>query len=115
MFPAIEVTSVTGTAVFRPTQQTAPVDPANPIMLGIWTSTVIQSGVTWTLTIENNPDGTYHYLARAEDNGTCTFANQQWSTTSAVTGQSNIGTYHVIDARSVQLAGPQGPAVWRRQ
>jgi hypothetical protein len=112
---AIAVTSATGTAVFQPTQQTTPVDPANPVMLGVWTSTVIQGGVTWALTIQNNPDGTYSYLARAEDNGTCTFANQQWRTTSAVTKQANTGTYQVIDAHSVELAGPQGPAVWQRK
>jgi hypothetical protein len=112
---AIAVTSATGTAVFRPAQQTTPVDPANPVMLGVWTSTVTQGGVTWTLTIQNNPDGTYSYLARAEDNGTCTFANQRWRTTSAVTGQTNTGTYQVIDAHSVELAGSQGPAVWQRK
>jgi hypothetical protein len=112
---AIAVTSATGTAVFQPTQLTTPLDPANPVMLGIWTSTVTQGGVTWALTIQNNPDGTYSYLARAEDNGMCTFANQQWRTMSAVTGQTNAGTYQVINAHSVELTGPQGPALWQRK
>jgi hypothetical protein len=71
--------------------------------------------VTWTLTIENNPDGTYHYQGRSEDTGNLAIANQQWRTTSAVTGQSNVGTYRPIDARSVEIAGAEGPAVWRRQ
>ena len=46
-------------------------------MLGTWRATTVQGGVTWTLTIENNPDGTYHYQGRAEDAGSCAIANQQ--------------------------------------
>jgi hypothetical protein len=112
---SIAVTSATGTAVFRAAQQAAPVDLANPAMLGVWTSTVIQGGVKWTLTLQNNADGTYSYQARAEDNGTCAFANQQWHTTSVVNGQVTAGTYRVVDAHSVELSSPQGTAVWRRQ
>jgi hypothetical protein len=112
---AIEVTSATGTATFRPAQPTAPVNQANPVMLGTWRATTVQGGVTWTLTIENNPDGTYHYQGRAEDTGSCAIANQQWRATSAMTGQSNVGTYRVVDARSVEITGPDGPALWHRQ
>lgn len=112
---AIEVTSATGTATFRPAQPTAPVNQANPVMLGIWRATIVQGGVTWTLTIENNPDGTYHYQGRAEDTGSCAIANQQWRTTSAMTGQSSVGTYHAVDAHSVEITGADGPALWHRQ
>jgi hypothetical protein len=84
-------------------------------MLGTWRATTVQGGVTWTLTIENNPDGTYHYQGRAEDTGNCTIANQQWRTTSAMTGQSNVGTYRAVDARTVEMMGPDGPALWHRQ
>jgi hypothetical protein len=61
---AIEVISATGAAIFRPAQPIAPLNQANPIMLGIWRATIVQGGVTWTLTIQNNPDGSYHYEGR---------------------------------------------------
>jgi hypothetical protein len=112
---AVEVKSATGTAIFRPAQPTAPIDQANPVMLGTWRATAVQNGVTWTLTIQNNPDGTYHYQGRAEDNGTCVASDQQWRTTSAVTGRSNVGTYRVVDARTVEIIGASGPTIWQRQ
>ena len=84
-------------------------------MLGIWRATVILGGLTWTLTVQNNPDGTYHDVARTEDSGNCTFIDQQWRTTSTVTGQSNMGTYRVVDARDVEIMGPDGSAVWQRR
>ncbi len=112
---AIEVTSATGTATFRPTQPSAPVNQASPIMLGTWRATTVQGGVTWTLTIENNPDGNYHYQGRTEDTGNCAIADQQWRRTSAMTGQSNVGTYRAVDARSVEITGVDGPALWHRQ
>jgi hypothetical protein len=112
---AIEITNVGGTFLFQPAQPIAPLDPTNPVMLGVWRASTVQAGVSWTLTIQNNFDGTYRYEARADDAGTCAIANQQWRTTSATTGQSNTGTYRVVDARSVEITGPDGPAVWRRQ
>jgi hypothetical protein len=112
---AIEVISATGAAIFRPAQPIAPLNQANPIMLGIWRATIVQGGVTWTLTIQNNPDGSYHYEGRAEDTGSCAIASQQWRTTSAMTRQSNVGTYRAIDARDVEITGPDGPALWHRQ
>jgi hypothetical protein len=75
---AIEVTSATGTAVFHPTQPNGPIDQANPIMLGVWRAIVVQGGVAWTLTVQNNPDGTYYNQARSEDNGSCAFADEKW-------------------------------------
>ena len=112
---AIEVSSATGTAVFRPTRPISPISPTNPIMLGMWTSTVILDGLTWTLTIKNNPDGTYHYQAQTEDNGNCVFAEQQWRTTSVVTGQTNVGTYRIIDDRNFETISADGPVVWQRK
>jgi len=112
---AIEVRSATGTAVFRPTQPTAPIDQAHPVMLGIWRAAVVQGGLSWTLTIQNNPDGTYHYSGQTEDNGSWVVAAQQWRTLSAVTGQSNAGTYRIVDARTVEFTGANGPTLWQRQ
>jgi hypothetical protein len=112
---AIEVRSATGTAVFRPTQTIAPIDQARPVMLGIWRATVAQGGLPWTLTIQNNPDGTYHYSGQTEDNGSCVVAEQLWRTTSAVTGQSTAGTYRIVDARNVEITGPNGATLWQRQ
>ena len=112
---AIELRSATGAAIFRPAQPIAPIDQAHPVMLGIWRATIVRGGVTWTLTIQNNPDGTYHYQAQTEDNGSCVIADSQWRTTSAVTGKSNIGTYRVVDARNVEITGSTGPTLWQRQ
>jgi hypothetical protein len=110
----IEVTSANGAATFRSTHPTT-IDQVHPVMLGTWSATVVQGGMTWTLEIQNNPDGTYHYQGRTEDHGSCVMANQRWRTTSAVTGQSNTGTYRAVDARSVEIAGPQGVIAWQRR
>jgi hypothetical protein len=112
---AIEVTSAAGVAVFHPTQPIAPIDQANPVMLGIWRATMVSGGVTWTLTAENNPDGTYYDVAQTEDSGSCVFANRQWRTTSVVTGRSDMGTYRVLDTRNVEITSSEGSAVWQRQ
>jgi hypothetical protein len=112
---AIEVKGAAVAAIFYPTQPAGPIDQANPVMLGTWRAATVQSGVIWTLTIENRPDGTYHYQARAEDNGTCAASDQRWRTTSAVTGQSNAGTYRAVDARDVEITGTSGPVTWQRQ
>jgi hypothetical protein len=112
---AIEVRSATGTAIFRPTQPTAPIDQGRPVMLGVWRATAVQDGLLWTLTIQNNPDGTYHYSGRTEDSGTCVAAEQHWRTLSAVTGQSNSGTYRIVDARDVEIMGANGSTLWQRQ
>jgi len=113
---AIEVKPAGGTAiVFRAADPNTTIDQVHPVMLGIWRSTIQQGDVTWTLTIQNNPDGSFHYRGQAEDNGTCMFANQRWWTTSAVTGQSNTGTYRIMDARTVEITGATGPTPWQRQ
>jgi hypothetical protein len=72
-------------------------------------------GLTWTLTIQTNPDGTYHYQARTEDSGSYAFADQQWRMTSAVTGQTHTGTYRIVDPRNIETTSPNGSAVWQRQ
>jgi hypothetical protein len=112
---AIETKSANGAVVFQPAQPIAPLDPAHPVMLGVWRATIVQGGLTWTLTIQNNPDGTYHYQGRTEDSGSCAFADQQWRTTSTVTGQTHTGTYRVVDSRDIEITSPSGAAVWRRQ
>jgi hypothetical protein len=61
---AIEVKGASGAVVFRPLQQDMSVNPANPIMLGVWTGTVIENGLAWTMLIQNNSDGTYRYGRR---------------------------------------------------
>jgi hypothetical protein len=84
-------------------------------MLGVWRATVVQDGLLWTLTLQNNPDGTYHYSGRTNDRGTCVAAEQHWRTLSAVTGQSNAGTYRIVDARDVEITGANGSTLWQRQ
>ena len=113
---AIEVTSATGvTAIFQPAQRIPPINQNNPVMLGVWRATVVQGGMTWTLTIQNNRDGTYRYQGRTEDNGRCVFVDQQWRSTSAVTGKSDMGGYRFLDGRQVEITGTTGPTVWQRQ
>ena len=111
----IEVTSASGSALFQPTQTTGPINPAHPVMLGVWRATTVQGGLTWIVTIQNNPDGTYRFRAQAEDSGTYTAANHQWRTTSAITGQSQSGTYRAVDAHDVEFSGPSGTSIWKRQ
>jgi TIR domain len=112
---AIELKPAGGAAViFHAAAADTTVDQVRPVMLGVWRAAIQIAGVPWTLTIQNNPDGTYHYQGRAEDNGTCMFADQRWWTKSSVTGQSNSGTYRLVDARTVEVTGANGPALWQR-
>jgi hypothetical protein len=111
----IEVTSASGSAVFQPAQPTDPINPAHPVMLGTWRATTVQGGLNWIVTIQNNPDGTYHFRAQTEDSGTYTAANHQWRTTSAITGLSQTGTYRAVDAHDVEFSGPSGTSMWKRQ
>jgi hypothetical protein len=112
---AIALTSAGGTAVFHPLIPMAPLDQANPVMLGAWQTTAVEGGLTWTLTLQNNPNGTYHFEGRAEDHGSAAITDGHWSITSAVTGATNTGTYRAADARTVEITGAAGPALWRRQ
>jgi hypothetical protein len=91
------------------------VNPANPVMLGVWRASVVEAGLTWTATIHNNTDGTYHYEARAEDNGVCGYADQKWHCTSTITGRSDSGTYRVVDAHSIEITAANGTGTWERQ
>jgi uncharacterized caspase-like protein len=111
----IEVTGASGAALFQPLQPSGPVNSTHPVMLGVWRASTIQGGLNWTVTIQNNVDGTYHFKAQTEDNGTYTAANHQWRTTSSITGQSLAGTYRPVDARDVEFSGPSGTSIWKRQ
>jgi len=111
----IDVKGAYGTALYMPADRAFPINPLNPNMLGTWHATAVQGGSTWTLMLQNNSNGTYSYQARTEDRGTCTYANQQWRATSATTGQSDMGSYRVIDATHVEFTDPNGPTVWQRQ
>lgn len=112
---AIEVTGTSGSAVFQSAEPGPPLNPQQPVMLGTWHATFEQGGLSWALTIQNNPDGTYHFRSQSEDSGTYSASNNQWRTTSAVTGQTNTGTYRAIDARDVEFTGSAGTAIWKRQ
>jgi uncharacterized caspase-like protein len=112
---AIEVTGATGPAIFQPTQPISPLDQKNPVMLGVWRASVVQGAMTWILTLQNNPDGTYRYQGRVEDRGSGAFSGQKWNITSAVTGNSSSGSYRVIDANNIEIASPTGTAVWKRR
>jgi hypothetical protein len=112
---AIAVTTGNSTVIYHPLQPTGPVDQANPVMLGPWQGTVVLAGIRWTVTLQNNPDGTYSFHGQAEDHGSCTYLNQQWHVTSAVSGQSGGGTYQVIDANTMQASGSGGNITWHRQ
>jgi len=112
---AIEIKNPIVTAIFQPAQPIAPLDQRNPVMLGVWHANAVIAGVSWAMTIDNNPDGTYRYQAVAQDHGTCAIANQQWRTTSLVTGQSNTGSYRLVDGATMETTAPDGVVRWRRQ
>ncbi len=112
---AIEVVNSAGSAIFRPLQQAMTINPVHPVMLGVWRATAVQSGVTWMLTIENNPDGTYHYEARSEDTGSFVGSDHQWRATSALSRKAGKGTYRAVDSDTIEIVDANGPVIWRRQ
>jgi hypothetical protein len=75
----------------------------------------VQGGMTWTLTIQNNRDGTYRYNGRTEDNGPCAFGDQKWRSSSAITGKSDMGTYRLLDQGKVEITGTNGSTIWQRR
>jgi len=112
---AIEIVNAGGAAVFRPLDRIVSVNPARPVMLGVWRAIGVLNGVTYTLTIENNPDGTYHYEGRSEDTGAFVGTDQQWRATSALSSKTDKGTYRVVNPRVVEITGSNGPTLWQRQ
>jgi TIR domain-containing protein len=111
----IEVAGANGAVIFRPDQPGTPINPANPVMLGLWRATFVQGGLSWTAAVQNNSNGTYHYEARAEESGVCSYADQRWHCTSTVTGRSDGGTYRVIDAGSIEITGANGTGIWQHR
>jgi hypothetical protein len=112
---AIEVTSATGSAIYRPVQPGPPLDPKNPAMLGVWRASATLNGIVVTLTIDNSPNGAYHFESQWQDSGSCVYADHKWRATSAVSGLSQAGAYRIVDSRSVEIDGPTGSAIWTRQ
>jgi hypothetical protein len=111
---AFQVTNAAGSVVYRSQKPIAPLDQANPILLGVWQAEAVVNGLSWALTLQNNPDGTYHFKARAKDHGTCHMMNGVWQSTSAVTGQSVPGSYRILNAHEIELTSAVGTGVWQR-
>lgn len=111
----LQVTGANGTVVYRLQQPSAQGATAGHSVLGSWQSNVVVNGQPWVLTLQTHTDGTYDYTARADDHGTCRIANGTWQSTSAVTGQTNPGTYQVLNAHQVQLSSAAGTSVWQRK
>jgi TIR domain-containing protein len=111
----IEVTGAAGPVIYRPEQAGTPIDPVNPVMLGVWHGTLVLAGLTWNATVQNNSNNTYHFEARAEDRGVCTYADQQWHCTSTITGRSDGGSYRVLSPGSIEIAGSGGVGIWQRR
>ena len=111
---SIAVTGEAGTVVYQLMQPGATVNPRNP-MLGSWHAIFVSHGATWDITSQNNANGTFEARARFEDSLNCGYSNNQWHVTSTITGQSDGGTYRIIDARTIEFTGTQGTAIWRRR
>lgn len=111
----LQVTNRYGTANFTRLTPGLPLNASNLDITGTWQAKVVNNGLVWTLTLQDNPDGTYKYQAVAQDHGSCTYAHQLWSATSAVTGLTTSGTYQLLDAGDVEFSGPAGQSVWQRQ
>lgn len=112
---AIELINSKGAAaVFRPDEPMAPLDVANPAMLGRWRATVTKDGLSWTWIVQNNTDGTFVADGQSQDKGTCTFATAQWRCTSTVSGRSSAGTYRILDSSTIEITNADGPTVWQR-
>jgi Caspase domain len=112
---AIEISSPAGSVVFQPEQPGVTVNRINPVMLGTWHGSMVIAGINWSMTEQNSANGAFEFKAQTEDNGSCAYANNQWHTNSTVTGNSDAGTYRVIDARDVEFSGSQGSSVWKRR
>lgn len=111
---SIAMTGEAGTFVYQPLQPGTTVNPRNPVMLGAWHATAVSNGVTWDVIIQNNANGTCEAQARSEDNANCSYSNNQWHTTSTVTGHSDGGSYRILNARDIEFTGSHGTADWRR-
>lgn len=111
---SIAVTNAGGTAVFRRIQPATPFDPSDPPIPGTWQAVIPGGGYNWTLTVQDNPDGTFTAHSQTLDHGICTYAFGQWSSTSAVTGQTSAGTYTLVGRYDIAFTGPTGPSVWHR-
>lgn len=111
---SIAVNGEAGTVVYQLVQPGATVNPRNPL-LGTWHAVFVSGGATWDITSQNNANGTFEARARFEDSLNCGYSNNQWHVTSTITGQSDGGTYRIIDARNIEFTGNQGTAIWRRR
>jgi hypothetical protein len=106
---ALELTnSEGGTALFKPAEPMAPLDPLQPVMLGRWQANVVKDGLTWTWTVQNNPDSSYLAKGQSIDHGVCSSTGVQWTCTSAVTGLSSSGTYRVMESGLVEVTNADG-------
>jgi hypothetical protein len=83
----------------------------NPNLLGSWIATGTVVGQLWTWTWTSRTPGSYHFEGHWSDHGRTSFANRLWTATSTVTGQSNGGTYGIVDSTHVLING----VIWLRQ
>jgi len=111
----IKVTGPLGIALYSPETPQAPLDPANPVMLGTWDSTVHPpNGPPWKMTLTNRTDGTYTFGIDIVDEGSFTSANGRLTMRSRTSGATIQGTYRALSQDSMEFTGPLGSATWSR-
>lgn len=111
---ALQVTNSGGTTVFRLLHPSSQAAHNGPFAAGVWQATAVVNGQPWVMTLQTNSDGTYSYTSRGDDHGSCRIANGVMQFNSAVSGQSNAGTYQVLSEHQVRLTSAAGTSVWQR-
>jgi hypothetical protein len=111
----IKSTGPLGVALYSPETPQAPLNPANPVMLGTWLSTAHPpNSPPWKMTLTNQPDGTYSFGIDIVDAGSYTSANGRLTMRSRTTGAMVQGAYRSLGQDSMEFTGPVGTATWSR-
>jgi hypothetical protein len=111
----IKITGPLGIALYSPETPQAPLDPANPVMLGTWRSTTQpRNSPPWKMTLTNRPDGTYSFGIDIVDEGSYTSANGRLTMRSRTSGTTIQGGYRALGQDSMEFTGPLGTATWSR-
>jgi hypothetical protein len=111
----MKVTGPLGVALYSPETPQEPLDPANPVMLGAWQSTVHPpNSPPWNMTLTNRPDGTYSFEIDIVDRGSFTSGGGRLTMRSHVLGTTIQGDYRPLGRDSMDFTGTLGTATWSR-
>jgi hypothetical protein len=112
----VKITGPLGMAFYSPVLPQSNLDPTNPVILGTWQATTHPSnGPPWTMTLTNNPDGSYTFKMEAMDRGTFTAGNGSLMLRSHVSGEITQCSFESLGDAQVSVTGPLGTATWTKR